>query len=62
MEQPGAVGECNEEQYSRKLRSTFKIAKEENITVFVSPHYYFKHDQNWQIEGSLEALMHKINI
>jgi hypothetical protein len=25
--------ECNEEQYSRKLRSTFKIAKEENITV-----------------------------
>jgi hypothetical protein len=54
--------ECNEEQYSRKLRSTFKIAKEENITVFVSPHYYFKHDQNWQIEGSLEALMHKINM
>jgi hypothetical protein len=53
--------ECNEEQYSRKLRSTFKIAKEENITVFVSPHYYFKHDQNWQIEGSL-ALMHKINM
>jgi hypothetical protein len=52
--------ECNEEQHSRKLRSTFKIAKEENITVFVSPHYYFKHDQNWQIEGSLEALMHKI--
>jgi hypothetical protein len=29
---------------------------------FVSPHYYFKHDQNWQIEGSLEALMHKINM
>jgi hypothetical protein len=29
MEQPGA-GECNEEQYRRKLRSTF--AKEENIT------------------------------
>jgi hypothetical protein len=43
------------------LDQLFKIAKEENITVFVSPHYYFKHDQNWQIEGSLEALMHKIN-
>jgi hypothetical protein len=32
------------------------------ISFFVSPHYYFKHDQNWQIEGSLEALMHKINM
>jgi hypothetical protein len=29
---------------------------------FVSPHYYFEHDHNWQIEGSLEALMHKINM
>jgi hypothetical protein len=28
---------------------------------FVSPHYYFKHDHNWQ-RGSLEALMHKINM
>jgi hypothetical protein len=41
----GVVGESVTRNNSRKLRSTFKIAKEENITVFVSPHYYFKHDQ-----------------
>ncbi|WP_016989040.1 cysteine hydrolase [Flavobacterium sp. ACAM 123] len=44
------------------LEQLFKIAKEENMTVFVSPHYYFKHDHNWQIEGALEALMHKLNM
>jgi hypothetical protein len=41
----GVVGEeCNEEQYSRKLRSTFKITKEEKYHCFCIPHYYFKHD------------------
>jgi nicotinamidase-related amidase len=44
------------------IESLFKIAKEKNITVFVSPHYYYKHDHNWQFEGALEALMHKITM
>ncbi len=44
------------------LDSLFKVAKEKNMTVFVSPHYYYKHDHNWKIEGALEALMHKINM
>jgi hypothetical protein len=47
------VGECNEEHTVENLEQLFKVAKEQNITVFVSPHYYFKHD-HWQIEGSLE--------
>jgi nicotinamidase-related amidase len=59
----GVVGESvTRNNTVENLDQLFKIAKEENITVFVSPHYYFKHDQNWQIEGSLEALMHKINM
>jgi len=44
------------------IEALFKIAKEKNITVFVSPHYYYKHDHSWQIEGALEVLMHKIGM
>lgn len=44
------------------IETLFKIAKEKNITVFVSPHYYYKHDHNWEFEGALEALMHKIGM
>ena len=38
------------------------MAKEKGITVFVSPHYYYKHDHTWEFEGALEALMHKITM
>lgn len=44
------------------IEQLFKIAKEKNIKVFVSPHYYYKHDHDWKIEGALEALMHKIGM
>lgn len=44
------------------IETLFKIANEKNMTVFVSPHYYYKHDHTWQFEGALEALMHKINM
>lgn len=40
----------------------FKTAKENNIPVFVSPHYYYKHDHGWKFEGALEKLMHKIGM
>jgi nicotinamidase-related amidase len=44
------------------IESLFKIAQEKNITVFVSPHYYYNHDHTWEFEGALEALMHKIDM
>jgi len=44
------------------IETLFKVAKKKNITVFVSPHYYFKHDHNWEFEGALETLMHKITM
>ena len=44
------------------IEALFKIAKEKNITVFVSPHYYYKHDHTWEFEGALEVLMHNITM
>lgn len=59
----GVVGESVTKNGTVKnLEELFKVAKQKNIKVFVSPHYYFKHDHDWKIEGALEALMHKINM
>jgi hypothetical protein len=59
--QPGCSRrKCDKNHTVENLEQLFKVAK--NNYSFVSPHYYFKHDHNWQIEGSLEALMHKINM
>lgn len=44
------------------IEALFKVAKEKDITVFVSPHYYYEHDHNWKFEGALEVLMHNINM
>ena len=40
----------------------FKVAQENNITVFISPHYYYEHDHTWIFEGALEKMMHNINM
>jgi len=59
----GVVGESVKANNTvDNIEALFKVAKEKNIPVFVSPHYYFKHDHNWKIEGALEALMHQINM
>jgi len=44
------------------IENLFKVAKEKNIAVFVSPHYYYKHDHDWKFEGALEVLMHNIKM
>lgn len=44
------------------IEALFKIAKKKGIKVFISPHYYYKHDHSWKIEGALEVLMHKIGM
>jgi len=59
----GVVGESvTANNTVNNIEALFKVAKEKNITVFVSPHYYFPHDHDWKIEGALEALMHKIGM
>jgi len=59
----GVVGKSVEENNTvDNIEALFKMAKEKNIKVFVSPHYYYKHDHNWEFEGALEVLMHKITM
>jgi len=37
-------------------------AQANGFTVFVSPHYYYPTDHNWQFGGTVEVLMHDINM
>ena len=55
----GVVGESvTENNTVENLEALLKAAKENDIQVFISPHYYFPHDHGWHFEGALEALMH----
>jgi nicotinamidase-related amidase len=59
----GVVGESVKANNTvANLEAIFKLANEKNMLVFVSPHYYYPHDHNWEFEGALEALMHKIHM
>ncbi len=59
----GVVGESvTANNTVNNIDALFKIAQEKNIMVFVSPHYYYKHDHNWKFQGALEVLMHNINM
>ena len=55
----GLVGESVKKNNTiENLETLFKLGKEKGIPVFVSPHYYYKHDHKWQFEGALETAMH----
>ncbi|WP_270494241.1 isochorismatase family protein [Citrobacter gillenii] len=40
------------------LEALFKLAKEQHLPVFVSPHYYFPHDHKWVSTAPGETFMH----
>ena len=44
------------------IEDLFKAAKANAIPVFISPHYYYPTDHGWQFEGTLEKIMHDINM
>ncbi len=44
------------------IERLFKTAKDRDMTVAVSPHYYYPTDHGWRFEGALEKLMHKIGM
>ncbi len=44
------------------IERLFKAAKENDIHVMISPHYYFPTDHGWKFEGALEKVMHKIGM
>ena len=57
------VGESvTENKTVENIESLFKAAKENGILVFISPHYYYPTDHRWKFEGTLEKVMHDINM
>ncbi len=59
----GVVGaSVTENNTVANIEALLKVAKANNIPVFISPHYYYPTDKGWKFEGALEALMHKIGM
>tara|TARA_B100000809_G_scaffold182031_1_gene179780 strand:- start:1252 stop:1986 length:735 start_codon:yes stop_codon:yes gene_type:complete len=59
----GVVGESVTKNGTvENLETLFKLAEANGIKVFISPHYYYKHDHSWKFEGALEKLMHNISM
>lgn len=60
----GAVGDSVAEHgVVDNLKRLFKTARETDLPVFASPHYYYySHDHCWPVEGILEKVMHSINM
>ncbi len=44
------------------IERLLKAAKEADITVVISPHYYFPTDHGWKFEGALEKVMHNLGM
>ncbi len=59
----GVVGESvTQNNTVENIEALFKAAKEAELQLFISPHYYYPHDHGWKFEGALEKLMHQINM
>jgi len=59
----GVIGASVERHNTvENIERLFIAAKEKDMTVAVSPHYYYPTDHGWRFEGALEKLMHKIGM
>lgn len=59
----GVVGEnVTKNNTVENIDKLFAAAKAQDLTVAVSPHYYFPTDHGWKFEGALEKLMHNIGM
>lgn len=59
----GVVGKSvTENNTVANIEALLKIAKANNLPVFISPHYYYPTDKGWKFEGALEVLMHNIGM
>jgi nicotinamidase-related amidase len=59
----GVVGKSVVKNHTvENIESLLKAAKENDVPVFVSPHYYYPTDHGWHFEGALEQLMHTIKM
>ncbi len=59
----GLVGDSVRENGTvEHIEALFKAAKNNDIGVFISPHYYYPTDHGWKFEGTLEKAMHEMNM
>jgi nicotinamidase-related amidase len=59
----GVVGQSVQHHNTvENIERLFKTAKDHDLVVAVSPHYYYPTDHGWRFEGALEKLMHKIGM
>jgi nicotinamidase-related amidase len=59
----GAVGQSVRQMNTvANIGRLFAAAKKANITVAVSPHYYYPSDDGWRFDGAIEKLMHKVGM
>ena len=59
----GVVGNNVKEMNTvENIGRLFKFAKQANLPVVISPHYYYPFDKAWRFEGALEKLMHNIGM
>jgi nicotinamidase-related amidase len=59
----GLVGDSvTENQTVEHLEQLFQAAKAEKYQTFVSPHWYYPSDKDRQFGGTIETLMHEINM
>ena len=59
----GVVGQnVTENRTVENIGQLFSLAKNLDLPLFISPHYYFPHDHQWEFEGALERLMHDIKM
>lgn len=59
----GVIGESVKRHNTvENIERLFQAAKKVDMTVAVSPHFYYPTDHGWRFEGALEKLMHKIGM
>jgi nicotinamidase-related amidase len=55
-------GSVTENGTVENIERLFKAAKANGFEVFISPHYYYPTDHGWKFGGTLENVMHEINM
>ena len=59
----GVVGESVKRNNTvENIERLLSAAKKRNMTVAISPHYYYPTDHGWKFAGALEVLMHNIGM
>lgn len=59
----GLVGKSVQANHTvENIDTLFKAAKDSNMQVLISPHYYYPWDHEWKFGGPLEVAMHKIGM